>query len=569
MPDQFSQVLVDYALGVEAELPEAVQSCVADRVLDTVGAALGALDNPAVAAVGSYVAANVGPGPCVAWGLPASSTVRGVGLLNATAVRCLDQNDTYNGRDGFHPSEMIPGLIALGEMLRLPGAAVAAAIAVGYEVSIVLADASALTAKGWDNVNGLAIGACCAAGRLLGLTGEELANALALTVVPHAAMRLTRTGNVTMWKSIASAMAVANAIDACMLARAGVCGPGSPFLGAGGYFELLSVDGLAWGKLSGLEELRPPSRIGETHTKAWPSGQLAQSAIDAAVALHAQLAGETIESVVVTTFQAARDIMGDAAKWKPSTRETADHSLPYAVAAALADGRLSSAAYSESYLSSQALADLVSRVSLVVDPQFTGRFPAAQPASVEVVTASGRRLTADVEYPKGHAKNPMSADELMAKFTGFATPVFGDRTAGLAKAIQAFSGHENIGQLTRLLASPANAATHQALLAQAAVGEALEPFSLDLADGTSRSTLVEVPTARAERSQSRIELEQKWDAGRDVQPGHLVIVHTVEYLDQRTERVAMPDDEHRPMLTDARGHRPLPVRQQACHHIRQ
>lgn len=458
MPDAFSQVLVNYALDIEGELPDTVQSAVADRVLDTIGVALGALDNSAVAAVGSYVAATVGPGPCVVWGRSGSSSVRGASLINGTAVRCLDQNDTYNGRDGFHPSEIIPGLIALGEMLGLPGSAVAAAIAVGYEVSVSLADCSALTAKGWDNVNGLAIGACCAAGRLLGLTGEELANALALTVVPHAAMRLTRTGNVTMWKSIASAVAVANAIDACRLAQAGVDGPGSPFLGEGGYFELLSVDGLAWDKITPLEDLRPPSRIGETHVKVWPSGQLAQSAIDASVELHAHLGKEAIESVTVTTFQSARDIMGDAAKWKPATRETADHSLPYAVAVTLAEGRLSSAAYSESYLRSESLADLVSRVTLVVDPQFTSRFPAAQPARVEVATASGRRLSAEVDYPKGHAKNPLSAGELVRKFDDFAAPVFGERTPEIAEAIRAFSGYEDIRQLTRLLAHSDSAA---------------------------------------------------------------------------------------------------------------
>ena len=232
-------------------------------------------------------------------------------------------------------------------------------------------------------LNGLAIGACCAAGRLLGLTGEELANALALTVVPHAAMRLTRSGNVTMWKSIASAVAVANAIDACRLAEAGVNGPGSPFLGKGGYFELLSVDGLAWDKIAPLEDLRPPSRISETHIKVWPSGQLAQSAIDAAVELHAQLGGEAIESVTVTTFQSARDIMGDAAKWKPATRE--DSRSLIALRRGGGPGRrpaFSSAAYGESYLCSESLANLVSRVTLVVDPQFTNRFPAAQPARV-------------------------------------------------------------------------------------------------------------------------------------------------------------------------------------------
>ena len=230
-----------------------------------------------------------------------------------------------------------------------------------------------------------------------------------------------------MWKSLAGGMAVRSAIDACQLAQAGVKAPPNPFLGPGGYFDLLTVDGLDRGAVESLAQGRPPSRILDTHIKMWPLGQHAQSAVEAAAALHDRLRGEQVESIRVTTYRAASDIMGDPEKWHPKTPETADHSLPYAVATGLREGRIAREFYGPEYLESPELARLLDSIEVVVDPEFTRRFPREQPSRVEVVTVSGQRLVSQVDTPTGHANNPAGLPAIRTKFDSMTRSVLGDR----------------------------------------------------------------------------------------------------------------------------------------------
>ncbi len=118
----------------------------------------------------------------------------------------------------------------------------------------------------------------------------------------------------------------------------------------------------------------------------------------------------------IETFDVAVEIIADPEKWRPKTRETADHSLPYCVAVALQDGEVGLEQFSEERIADPTLLDLVSRVEVRADPELSDRYPASTPNRIEVTTRSGESAVREVEFPRGHSGNPMTDDEVEEKF---------------------------------------------------------------------------------------------------------------------------------------------------------
>ena len=124
------------------------------------------------------------------------------------------------------------------------------------------------------------------------------------------------------------------------------------------------------------------------------------------------------------------DIIGkDPEKWRPKTRETADHSLPYCTAVALADGDVTLAQFAPDRFSDPALLNLVAKVTVHRDTGLSARYPNGIPNRLTVVLADGRKLVREVEFPRGHAHNPMSDAEVEKKFRTLVEPRYGKERA--------------------------------------------------------------------------------------------------------------------------------------------
>ncbi|MEM2515568.1 MAG: MmgE/PrpD family protein, partial [Candidatus Caldarchaeum sp.] len=228
MFDRVVEQIVNFSLG-KIVLRDGVLNEVKRRVLDSFGCYLGAWNEEALVsarkAALKYAVTNQGS---TLWLSGEKATPDWASFANAVGVRALDFNDTYLSKEPLHPSDMIPAIIAAAETSGADGRAVAEAIAVGYEVGCRLCDAVTLRKKGWDHVNFTMVAAAAGVGRVMGLDAEKLGNALSLAVVPHAAMRQTRAGELSMWKGAAAANACRNAVFACMLAENGMTGPSQP-----------------------------------------------------------------------------------------------------------------------------------------------------------------------------------------------------------------------------------------------------------------------------------------------------------------------------------------------------
>ena len=420
--DRYSATLAEYShqIGWEDLAPKTVQA-VKRRFLDSIGVAVAAFGEDAPTAARRYASELALPTGATLWGTEARVSPEAAAFANGVMVRYLDFNDTYLSLEPLHPSDTIPGLVALCQHSGGSVRDLLVAVAVAYEVGTRLCDAASLRTHRWDHVNYTAIAAACGAGRLLGLPISQIANAISITAVPHAAMRQTRAGELSMWKGAAAANAVRNAVFASLLSRKGFTGPYRPFEGEMGFFrQLLEGESFDPAALVPLEEKAPPCRISDTYIKRWPVEYHAQSAVEAALKLREEMKikeAEGIESVNIETFKAAYEIIArDPEKWAPQTRETADHSLPYIVAVSLLDATVTKDSFSPAKLRDPRVKRLLSKTTLAENPELTRGYPEGIPNRITVRTTDGRSCAKEVSFPKGHPKNPMSEAEVEEKF---------------------------------------------------------------------------------------------------------------------------------------------------------
>jgi 2-methylcitrate dehydratase len=425
MSDRTSGLLARYASGCTYDrLPLETVHEVERRTLDSVGVAVAGFDHDAARAARAYAGALAGPEGSIVWGTPDRADVEAAAFANGVMVRCLDFNDTYLSREPLHPSDAIPALVALadryGRDAPARGRELIASIATAYEVGVRLCDAASLRARGWDHVSYLGIAVACGAGGLLDLDGPRLEHAISIQAVANAAMRRTRAGELSMWKGAAAADAARNAIFAVRIARAGMTGPPAPFEGQMGFVDqLLAGEPLDEAALAPLEAQEQPTAILDTHVKAWPVEHHAQSAVDAALQVRGELGADPsrIEAVRIETFRAAREIVADdPRKWDPTTRETADHSLPYVVCSALQDGEVTARTFDLDRIRRPDTLDLLGRTAVEEDAVLTAGYPDGIPNRVTVMTTDARTIAREVTHPRGHARNPMTDAELGAKY---------------------------------------------------------------------------------------------------------------------------------------------------------
>jgi 2-methylcitrate dehydratase len=420
--------LADFALGARFEdLPVEVVAEAKRRLLDTLGCAVAAIDEPAPT-IARRVASRVsGESPATLVG-GGTSAPDWAAFANGVHIRYLDFNDTYLSLEPGHPSDNWAAIWAAGQAAGSAGRDWIAAAAVAYEVHCRLCDAASLRARGWDHTTYGAVSATLAAARLLGLDHERTVHALGIAGTTGTALRLARAGELSMWKGCAFAFAARIAVFAAQLAAEGMTGPAPLFEGEMGFCRQVSGP-LAIEKLGGLSA--GDWMLPRTSIKFVPAEYHGQSAIAAAFEIRPQVGDpRRVRSIEIATFRTAVEIIAnDPEKWRPRTRETADHSLPYCTVVALVDGRVTAEQFTTERLNDPLIGELVSRTTVVEDPLLTASYPVAIPNRVTVTLDDGRIVVRELAYPPGHDKNPLSDDQLAAKFHGLADPVLGRAAA--------------------------------------------------------------------------------------------------------------------------------------------
>src|SRR6267143_1828560 len=430
--------LAEYACSLNFEdLSKEVVHQVKRRVIDSLGCALGAWsEEPCMIArsVASEFSARNGS---TIIGTSHKAPPDWAAFANGCCIRYFDYNDTYLSKEPAHPSDNISAALAVGESVGATGKELIAAIALAYEVQCRLCDAASIRARGWDHVTYGAFSTALACARLMKLDPEKTRHAVNIAGVACAAMRQARVGEISHWKGVAFADAARRGVYSALLARAGMTGPAPIFEGQMGFEKELGVSlGDVGEKFVKRPDARSPEEgtaamILKTSIKYWPAEYHSQSAIEAALALRKEIVNlAQVKSMTIESHDASVDIIGsEPEKWKPETRETADHSLPYITAIALIDGEVTEKQFQPKRFADPKIWKFLENVKVERNAELSGMYPGAVANIVHVDLADGKRLTKRVDYPLGHAKNPLKDTEVEGKFFALVTPVLGEKRA--------------------------------------------------------------------------------------------------------------------------------------------
>lgn len=437
MTKTLAHQLADYACSLKFEdLSKDTVHEAKRRVIDSIGCALGAWhEEPCEIArkVASDFSATNG---ATIIGTSHQAPPDWAAFATGCCIRYFDYNDTYLSKEPAHPSDNLSAVFAVGESVGATGREMITGAALAYEVQCRLCDAASIRARGWDHPTYGSFSTALAAAKLMKLDPERTRHAVNIAGVHCAAFRQARVGELSHWKGVAFANAARLGVYAALLARAGMTGPAPIFEGAMGFEKEL---GVSLGNVAEVFDKKreampgkgPASMILKTSIKYWPAEYHSQSAIEAALFLRKQIDDiSQIESVRIESHDAAVDIIGsEEEKWKPETRETADHSLPYITAIALIDGEVTEKQFQPARFTDSKIWKFLENVSVVRNAELTSIYAEAVANIVHVKLKDGRTLTKRVDYPLGNAKNPVSDDELVGKFNALVVPKVGDAAA--------------------------------------------------------------------------------------------------------------------------------------------
>src|SRR5918999_4075961 len=400
--DTIAAYLSDYTTSLPfEELPADVVHQAKRLLIDTLGCAIGGYPSEPCKIARALAEQVSSCRPATVLGSGQQTSLDLATFANGVMIRYLDFNDGYTSQESVHPSDAIAAVLSPAEIVHGDGQSVITAIVLAYEVFCRFCDAASVRRRGFDHTTVGVIASTAAAAKALGLSREQTYEAFNLSITANNALYQTRIGDVSLWKGCAFANASRNAVFAVQLASQGMTGPSPIFEGAGGFFKAVSGEPFVLAPFGGKGQ---PFKILDCTIKRFPLGLYSQTVVEAALQARQQLVKvEDIEEVHIQTLQTAVNIMaGDAKKWHPTNRETADHSMPYTAAVALMYGTVEPHHFGPEYWGDPRLLELVQKVKVSVSEEANRRAPEAMLSIVEIVTSRGERLTAEVPYHRGH-----------------------------------------------------------------------------------------------------------------------------------------------------------------------
>ena len=421
------------------------------RILDSIGCAIGAQGGEPMRKLRACVEALSDSGACTLIGGGRAAPDRAA-LYNGALVRYLDYSDSYMAPGDYaHPSDNLGAVLAAAEYADRSGADFLAALAVAYQVQLRLADVAPVLAKGFDHTVQGSYAVACGVSKALGLTAEQTMNAIGMCGTAFNALRVTRTGTLSNWKGLAYANTAFACTHAAFMAQHGLTGPSEVFEGNKGFMH--SIAGrfeIDWSR----EDLE---RVRRTSIKKHNGTIDAQTTVDAALELRAreQFDATHIGRVDIDIFDVAYQVIGggeEGDKYIVETKEQADHSLQYMVAAAFIDGRLTPEQYAPQRILAADVQTLLRKIVVRSNADFTRRFPDEACTRIAVTLGDGTQHVIERSDYEGYYSRPMSWETVQAKASGLAAGRATDALLARIDDCVASLEQRRVRELTSLLA---------------------------------------------------------------------------------------------------------------------
>jgi 2-methylcitrate dehydratase len=429
--DRISRQLVEYTQDFHlAAVPGVAKEAALRHLVDAIAVSIAGYSTES-AQIGIRVAKSTsGSNNAIILGAGASAAPAYAAMANAIMIRSLDWNDGMLAKGGGHPSDMIPGVLAAAEVTGATGAQVLEGVLLAYELLGSVGSVAGTNRRGWDQGTFMGLATALAAGKIYGLTAEQLGHALSIAIVPAIPMLVTRRGALSMWKGAATSIAIRHAMDAVALAREGMTSPGEPFEGTMGVFD----------QLSGPFEITLPADPGGryaaeiSHMKQFPAETHCQTLITLTPELLAWRPLDQIESIDIECYWEMYNAIGShESVYDPQNRETADHSLPYVMAVAMVDGTVDPSSFVPERIADPSLRPVMRKIRVRENPEYTAQYRPAEAGlaaspKVRVTTtaADGEQRVDSLTYAKGHSSNPMTREDIDAKLALICAGVLDD-----------------------------------------------------------------------------------------------------------------------------------------------
>jgi 2-methylcitrate dehydratase PrpD len=401
------------------DIPAPVIDAAKLHVLDTLGCGLAA-SALGIATEGRTAMTELGGDPQASV-IGHGATVPAASAAFANAMLChgLDYDDTHSDSVAHVSTVVAPVAAAVGEADGVDGRELLTAIVAGNEIvtRIGMAASGAFHKRGFHPTAICGIfGGTAVAMRLAGCDARKTASALGIAG-SFAGGLFAYLEDGTATKPMHAAWAAHGSVLAARVAALGAEGPPSVLEGRFGLYHAFlgakqgEVD--IEGQLADLGERWETPRIAY---KPYPACHFMHGSLGATASLLDELSPDDVEDVVVTVPEAGVSLVLEpaSAKVAPRTEYEGKFSLQYSTAAMLVHGRVGVQTYTQEALADPSTLELAKRVRYEVKDYPT--YPAAFPGGVSVRTKDGRTLEADFPHQQGGPENPMSAEEVRAKF---------------------------------------------------------------------------------------------------------------------------------------------------------
>jgi 2-methylcitrate dehydratase len=391
------------------------------NILDSLGCAIAALPGAPFAALREQFAEYRSVGSCSLIGGGKTSPDQAA-LFNSGLVRYVDLLDSYMSPGGLcHPGDNFGTILAAAEHVRASGEEFMLALAVAFEIQCRFTAKVPVMAKGFNHAIQLAISTAAGAGKLFGLSEEQIAHAISIATVDNVSLACVHVEPVSQWKGFSPGMTGMRAIYSASLAKRGFTGPSGLFEGPNGLQRMFNQNvEVDWSDDS-LEIIE------QTVLKKYCSLIHGQPVLEAVLKLKRDngLTADDVEGVMCDIFQSGFDIAGGGAfgpKDRPQTKEQADYNLKYLIAAALLDDAVGPAQLEQSRIRADDAQALLGKVEIYPDEVLSARYSGELGARITIQTKTGKILEREQSDYEGGLGNPLSWEREVEKFNWLSEP---------------------------------------------------------------------------------------------------------------------------------------------------
>ena len=385
------------------------------HILDSIGCCIAALGAGPVEACRAQVADFGSDGPCALIGGGKANPIYAA-FWHTALVRYVDFMDNFlAATETCHTADNFGVALTITDYVGGSGRDLMLAVALSYTVQSRFVDHANFMTRGFDHTTQLAFSLNAAAGRLLGMSEPQIANAIAMAAVSDASFAVVRAKPLSQWKGLASAQSALEAMNTLFLARRGVEGPLQVIEGANGIDNLLHMQvRIDWDKV-GYEGVL------ESTIKKYNAMIHTQSAVHCMVELVKQnkVDPTKVVSIEAEVTRITYDFAGGGLYGVDKvvqTKEQADHNLPYLLAVAMLDGDVMPAQFEPDRIIRADVQQLLKKVSVRPDHVFTELYPAKMPAKVTVRLQDGSVIEHEVQDFPGMPSDPFTWEDAVEKF---------------------------------------------------------------------------------------------------------------------------------------------------------